>query len=86
MHPSLKPFENEVLLGNINPVTVMRNGTVSDVTQAVAESHRQAGARFIVGAGCEIPRDTSPANLRALAEYAHSHRPNYRAESEATTV
>jgi MtaA/CmuA family methyltransferase len=66
---------NQVLLGNLNPVAVMRNGTVSDVTQAVAECHRQAGTSFIVGAGCEIPRDAPPANLRALAEYAHSHKP-----------
>lgn len=67
--------KDQVLLGNLNPVTVMRNGTVADVTQAVAECHRQAGTRFIVGAGCEIPRDAPPANLRALAEYAHSHKP-----------
>jgi MtaA/CmuA family methyltransferase len=65
---------NQVLLGNINPVTVMRNGTEDDVMQAVAECHRQAGARFIVGAGCEIPRDTPPDNLRALAEYAHGFK------------
>ncbi len=66
---------NQVLLGNLNPVTVMRNGSVESVMQAVAECHRQAGARFIVGAGCEISRDTPPENLRALAEYAHSHKP-----------
>jgi len=66
---------NQLLLGNLNPVTVMRNGSVDDVKQAVAECHRQAGERFIVGAGCEIPRDTPPENLRALAEYAHNHKP-----------
>lgn len=66
---------NQVLLGNINPVTVMRDGTAEEVTRVVEECHRQAGARFIVGAGCEIPRDTPPANLRALMEYAHGHKP-----------
>jgi MtaA/CmuA family methyltransferase len=66
---------HQVLLGNLNPVTVVRNGTPADVTQAVAECHRQAGARFIVGAGCEIPRDTPPENLRALARYAQTHKP-----------
>lgn len=66
---------NQVLLGNINPVTVMRDGNAESVAQAVAECHRQAGARYIVGAGCEIPRDTSLDNLRALANYAHAHAP-----------
>ena len=65
----------QVLLGNLNPVTVLRNGEASGVTAAVAECHRQAGPRFVVGAGCEVPRDTPPANLRALCDYAHTHRP-----------
>lgn len=65
----------QVLLGNLNPVTVMRNGTPETITAAVAECHRQAGPRYIVGAGCEIPRDTPPENLHALGRYAFSHRP-----------
>ena len=64
-----------VLLGNLNPVTILRNGNPDDVTRAIAECHRQAGPRFIVGAGCEVPRDTPHENLRALCAYAHSHRP-----------
>ena len=65
---------NQILLGNINPVTVLRGGTPEGVLNAVAECHREAGARFIVGAGCEIPRDTPPDNVRALTEYARSQR------------
>jgi MtaA/CmuA family methyltransferase len=64
-----------MLLGNLNPVTVMRNGTPEMITRAVTECHQQAGARFIVGAGCEIPRDTPDDNLRALCSYAHATRP-----------
>jgi MtaA/CmuA family methyltransferase len=64
-----------VLLGNLNPVTVLRNGDPKGVTAAMAECHRQAGPRFIVGAGCEVPRDTPPDNLRALCAYAHTHQP-----------
>jgi uroporphyrinogen-III decarboxylase len=64
-----------VLLGNLNPVTVLRNGDPAGVATAVADCHRQAAPRFIVGAGCEVPRDTPPENLRALCAYAHSHRP-----------
>ena len=65
----------QVLLGNLNPVTVLRDGTPEVVTPAIAECHRQAGSRFIVGAGCEVPRDTPPENLRALCAYAREHKP-----------
>jgi len=61
---------NQVLLGNINPVRILRNGTPDIVTQAIAQCHRDAGPRYIVGAGCEIPRDTPPENVQALAAYA----------------
>ena len=64
-----------VILGNMNPVSVLRNGDAAGVTAAIAECHRQAGPHFIVGVGCEVPRDTPPDNLRALCAYAHSHRP-----------
>jgi len=63
-----------VLLGNLDPVRVLRNGTPKDIIAAVAECHRQSGARYIVGAGCEVPRDTAPENVLALLEYAKSHR------------
>lgn len=65
----------QVLLGNIEPVRALRNGTPESVTAAVAECHRQAGAHFIVSAGCEVVRDTPEANLRALEEYARTHKP-----------
>jgi MtaA/CmuA family methyltransferase len=65
----------QVLLGNIDPVKTLRDGTVQDITEAVTECHRQAGPRYIVGAGCEIPRDTAPENVLALGDYARSHRP-----------
>jgi MtaA/CmuA family methyltransferase len=60
----------QVLLGGIDPVRALQNGTPQQVVEAVAECHRQAGARFIVGAGCEVPPDTPPENLLALARYA----------------
>ena len=65
----------QVLLGNINPVATLRDSTPEQVTQAVAECHQQAGARFIVAPGCEVPQDTPEANLRALVAYAHTHQP-----------
>lgn len=66
---------DQILLGNINPVSILRNGTPETVTAAIAECHRQAGGRYIVGAGCEVPRDTPDENLRALCNYARQHHP-----------
>ena len=60
----------QVLSGNIDPVRVLRDGTPGSVRAAIAECHRQAGAPYVIAAGCEVPRDTAPANLRALADYA----------------
>ncbi len=65
----------QVLLGNLNPVAVLKNGNPDGVTAAIADCHRHAGSRFIVGAGCEVPRETPPENLQALCAYAHSHQP-----------
>jgi MtaA/CmuA family methyltransferase len=62
----------QVLLGNLDPVATLRNGTPESITAAVAECHRQAGSPYIVGAGCEIPRDTPLENVLALREYARS--------------
>ena len=67
---------NQVLLGNINPVKVLRDGTPASVTEAIADCHRQAGPRYIVGAGCEVPRETAHDNLRALCGYGHTHAPS----------
>ena len=49
--------------------------TAEDITEAIGECHRQAGDRYIVGAGCEIPRGTPPENVLALRDYARSQRP-----------
>ena len=66
---------DQVLTGNINPVAVLRNGTPEGVTAAIAQCHEEAGARYVVAAGCEIPRDTPHANVEALTRYAQGHRP-----------
>ncbi len=63
---------DQVLLGNIEPVGVLRNGTPESVAAAVEACHRAAGPRFIVGAGCEVVRDTPAANLRAMCDYARN--------------
>jgi MtaA/CmuA family methyltransferase len=60
---------------NLHPVRDVRDGTPESVAAALAECHRLAGPRFVVEAGCEIPRGTPDANMRALLEYARSHKP-----------
>jgi MtaA/CmuA family methyltransferase len=64
----------QVLLGNIHPVKVLRDGTPAAISEAIAECHRQAGPAYVVGAGCEVPRDTHPGNVLALRDYARSHQ------------
>jgi MtaA/CmuA family methyltransferase len=68
-----KMGERQVLLGNIDPVRTLQRGTPDGVYKAVGECHRRAGNRYIVGAGCEVPRDTPPANVRAMVQYARAH-------------
>jgi len=66
---------HQVVMGNIDPVRTLRDGTPETVWQELAKCHRQAGDRFVVGAGCEIPRDTPPENVGVLSEYARSQHP-----------
>jgi len=65
----------QLLCGNLDPVKALRAGTPETITAAVAQCHQAAGARFVVGAGCEVPRDTAAANLLAMRDYARSHSP-----------
>jgi len=65
----------QVLLGNIDPVRVLRDRSPEGVRDAIAACHRAAGPRYVVGAGCEVCRDTDHGNLHALREYARGNRP-----------
>jgi MtaA/CmuA family methyltransferase len=65
----------QILLGNIDPVRALRDVCASEVGSAIAQCHREAGPRYIVGAGCEVPRDTPAANVRALVGYALETQP-----------
>ncbi len=65
----------QVLLGNIDPVRTLRDGTPASITAALGDCYQAAGSRFIVGAGCEVPPGTPVANLQALTDFARSHQP-----------
>jgi MtaA/CmuA family methyltransferase len=56
-----------VLCGNYNPVSVLLQGTQETVAQAVKDCAKIGGSRYISAAGCEVPRDTPPENLLAVA-------------------
>lgn len=62
----------QVLLGNIDPVKVLRNGKPEKVRAALQECWEAAGPRYIVGAGCEVPRGTPDENLLAMLEFARA--------------
>jgi uroporphyrinogen-III decarboxylase len=65
----------QVLLGNLEPVGAVRNGTPQSITDALRDCYEQAGPRYIVSAGCEITRDTAPANLLAMRDFAEATSP-----------
>jgi uroporphyrinogen decarboxylase len=60
------------LQGNIAPAEIMYLGTPQDIENAsrIALEQGMAGGRFILSTGCEIPRDTPAANLRAMIDAA----------------
>jgi MtaA/CmuA family methyltransferase len=57
----------QVLLGNVHTVNVVKNGTVEDVRRELAQCRAAAGPAWIAGAGCEIPRGSPPENVRCFA-------------------
>jgi MtaA/CmuA family methyltransferase len=65
----------QVLLGNLNPVSELLSSSPEAVTARVVACHREAGSRFIVGAGCEVPAATPHANVEAMVAYARAARP-----------
>ena len=64
----------QVLLGNIDPVRALRDGTPASVEAALTECYAQAGPAYIVGAGCEIPRGTPLENVDAMTRFARSRQ------------
>jgi MtaA/CmuA family methyltransferase len=57
----------QVVLGNIDTVAIVKNGTEQQVRSALAACREDAGPAWIAGAGCEIPRFTPPGNVRCFA-------------------
>lgn len=60
------------LMGNIHPIDVLWNGTPEDVARASAVCMEKAGkdGRYILSLGCEMPRDATMENIRAMLDAA----------------
>ncbi|MBI2301379.1 MAG: hypothetical protein HYU66_20930 [Armatimonadetes bacterium] len=61
------------LLGNMNPTEYLFRGTPETVWAKLSECHAAAGARFVVGAGCEVPTGSPAENVRAMCGYARAN-------------
>lgn len=63
----------QTLAGNMDPVRGLRNGSPETILQSLEELRQQAGAQWIVAAGCEVVRDTPHDNLHAMVTFAQTH-------------
>ena len=62
------------LLGGVDPVRELQNGSPKELMEVLAKCHQQAGLRYIVGAGCEVPPATPLVNLKTMADYAKNNK------------
>ena len=63
------------LMGNVDPITIMWNGTPEQIREESYKCIDAAGAdgRFILSAGCEVPKDTPLQNIQAIVMAAKSY-------------
>jgi len=57
------------IAGNIDPVKDLKDGTPEDIETLLNSCRRDAGRKYISGAGCEIPRGTPYKNLKAMGDF-----------------
>lgn len=56
------------IAGNMDPVSILKDGTPEEVRKAIADAYSKVGNPYIVNAGCEVPAGTPAENLRAFCE------------------
>ena len=59
--------------GNFNPVSVLLQGTTTEVESAVEKCFRASSSTTFIAAGCEVPRDTPVENLKAVKLTLEKH-------------
>lgn len=62
------------LAGNIDPVRQLKDSNPDQIHLDFAKSRTEAGEKYIVAAGCEIPPGTPEENVKAMFSYAQSAR------------
>lgn len=62
----------QVLCGNLDPVRSIHDGTPESIRAELTDCHIQAGPRYIVAAGCEIPRGTPFDNFATMVDFARA--------------
>jgi MtaA/CmuA family methyltransferase len=63
----------QTLIGNLDPVRDVRNGSPESIQQSLDALQQKAGKRWVVGAGCEIVRDTPHENMHTMRMFVQSH-------------
>jgi len=68
--------ERASVIGNVDPVTVLLQGTPEQV-RAASEACLEAGrgGRYVLGSGCVVPRITPLDNVRAMVHAARDSSP-----------
>jgi uroporphyrinogen decarboxylase len=69
--------DRSCVIGNVDPVTVVLQGTperVYEASKACLASATDGG--YILGTGCVVPRMTDLENVRAMVRAAHEHTPH----------
>jgi uroporphyrinogen decarboxylase len=67
--------DNGILMGNVDPVSTLLNGTPDDVYQesvACIEDSSEA-QYFVLSSGCEVPKNTSQRNIREMVTVARQY-------------
>jgi MtaA/CmuA family methyltransferase len=64
--------EGSALAGNLDPVREVRDGHPASIRKRLEECRNESSPKFIVGAGCEIPRDCPAENLHAMRMFAEA--------------
>lgn len=67
--------DDVVIMGNIDPVAVLFQGTVADVDRAAEKCFNDAGREggYIFGAGCAVPNHTPIENILQMTKVSERH-------------
>lgn len=61
---------NKLVMGNLDPVSVMKNGTATEVAAEVARLLSECGSypNFVLSTGCDVPPNVPTKNIQSFYE------------------